>query len=143
MFITTLWYDNVDNYDFLSWKMFFHWKFTWCKCFFNHLKKVKWSFEFLQNGKMLSNMGFKKTFIKLLVYIYTNVQLCLNFIFIILVTSFDFEVKSFICDLKKIQNEYNLMCPTFGIICSPKFPSNCVHCSVHSSYISSHWQTLK
>jgi hypothetical protein len=32
---------------------------------------------------MLSNKGFLKTFIKSLVYIYTNVQLCLNFIFMI------------------------------------------------------------
>jgi hypothetical protein len=28
--------------------------------------------------KNVSNKGFKKTFIKLLVYIYTNVQLCFN-----------------------------------------------------------------
>jgi hypothetical protein len=80
---------------FLSWK---------CSSIENLLgaiiwQKVKWSFEFLKNGKMLSNKGFKKTFIKLLVYIYKNVQLCLNFIFIILVTSFNFESKSFICYL--------------------------------------------
>ncbi len=24
MFISTLWYDNVDDHDFLGWKMFFH-----------------------------------------------------------------------------------------------------------------------
>jgi hypothetical protein len=41
----------------------------------------------------LSNKGFWKTFIKLLVYIYTNVQLYLNFIFVILVTSFTFEAQ--------------------------------------------------
>jgi hypothetical protein len=47
MFIDTLWYDNVDEYDFLGSKMFFQWKSTYVKCFFNHLTKIKWSFEFL------------------------------------------------------------------------------------------------
>jgi hypothetical protein len=36
---------------------------------------------------------FLKPFTKLLVYIYTNVQLCFNFIFIIFVTSFNFEAR--------------------------------------------------
>jgi len=36
---------------------------------------------------------FLKAFIKLLVYIYTNVQLGPNFIFMILVISFNFETQ--------------------------------------------------
>jgi hypothetical protein len=74
-FISTLWHDNVDDNVFLGWNFFFHWKFTWAKCFFNHLSKIKWSFEFFENEKLLSNKGFYKTFIKLLVYIYKNEQL--------------------------------------------------------------------
>jgi hypothetical protein len=72
--------------------MFFHWRFIWAKCFFNHLTKVKWSFEFFLNGKLLSNKIFLQTFIKLLVYIYTNVHV-LWFLLIL-------KRKSFICDLK-------------------------------------------
>jgi hypothetical protein len=40
-------------------------------------------------------------FIKLLVYIYTNAQVCLNFIFMILVTSFNFEVQIIYMRFKK------------------------------------------
>jgi hypothetical protein len=45
--------------------------------------------------KMKKNVKkrFLKTFIKLFLYIYTNVQLGLNFIFTILVISFNFEAQ--------------------------------------------------
>jgi len=79
--------------SFLGWKMFFHWRFIWAKCFFNHLTKVRWSSEFLKKWQTIIKQGFKKTLIKLLVYIYKNVQLCVYFIFIILVTSFNFEAQ--------------------------------------------------
>jgi hypothetical protein len=78
---------------FLGRNIFFHWGFTWAKCYLNHLTKVRWSLVFFKNGKLLSNKGFLKTLIKLLVYIHTKLQLCLNFIFIILVTSFNFEAQ--------------------------------------------------
>jgi hypothetical protein len=42
---------------------------------------------------MLSNKVFLKTFIKLLVYSYINAQLYFNFIFMILVISFNFEAQ--------------------------------------------------
>jgi len=74
---------------FLGWKMFF----IWAKRFCNHLTKIRWSFEFFLNEKLLSNKGFLKTFIKLLVQICTNVQLCVNFIFMILVIYFKFEAQ--------------------------------------------------
>jgi hypothetical protein len=97
--------------NFNGWKMFFHWRFTWVKCLFNHLTKVRWNFELKKNGKLLLNKGFKKTFIKLLVYIYTNVQLCLNFIFIIiLVTTIILKPKSLFVIFKIVQNRWNLMC---------------------------------
>jgi hypothetical protein len=45
---------------FSSWKIFFHWRFTWVKCFFNHLSKIRWSFHFKKNEKPLTSKGFKK-----------------------------------------------------------------------------------
>jgi hypothetical protein len=64
---------------------------------------------------------------KLLVYIYTNVQLCFNFIFIILVTSFNFETQ-IICmrSLKLFKMSEILRVATFDTICSFKFATNCV-----------------
>jgi hypothetical protein len=107
--------------------MFFHWRFTWAKCFLNHLTKVKWSFDFFLNGKLLSNKDLKKTFIKLLVYIYTNVQLCFNFIFIILVISFNFETQIiYMRSLKLFKMSEILPIGTSNIICSFKFATNCV-----------------
>jgi hypothetical protein len=41
--------------------MLFYWRFIWAKCCFNHLKKIKWSFEFFKYGKMMSNKGLRKT----------------------------------------------------------------------------------
>jgi hypothetical protein len=41
MFINTLWYDNVDDCNFLGSRMFFHRIFTCVKWFFNHLTKIK------------------------------------------------------------------------------------------------------
>jgi hypothetical protein len=41
----------------------------------------------------MSNKSLKKNFIKLLVYIYTNAQLCLNFIFMIFMILFNFEAQ--------------------------------------------------
>jgi len=57
MFINTLWNDNVDDYVCVYIEKI-HWRFIWAKCFFNQLTKIKWSFEFLKYGKMLSNKGF-------------------------------------------------------------------------------------
>jgi hypothetical protein len=128
MFISILWYENVDDYYFFGWKMFFHWRFTWVKCFFNHLTKVRWSFDFFLNGKLLSNKGFSKTFIKLLMYIYANVKLCFNFIFIIFVTSFNFEAQIiFMWPLKLFKVSEILHIDTFDTICISKFATNCVN----------------
>jgi hypothetical protein len=38
---------------FKGWKIFFHWKFTWVNCFFNHLTKIRWSFEFLKKWNII------------------------------------------------------------------------------------------
>jgi len=84
MFINTLWHDNVYDYDFLKLKNVLPLKIYLGLIFFKHLIKVKWSFEFFLNDKLLS-IFLKKTIIKLLVYIYKNAQLCFNFIFIIFV----------------------------------------------------------
>jgi hypothetical protein len=87
--------------------------------------------SFWKYGKLLSNKGFKKTFIKLLVYIYTSVQLCLNFIFIILVNSFNFETQIiYMWSLKLFKVSEFLHVGTFDITCNSKFASNCVHCSL-------------
>jgi hypothetical protein len=131
MFISTSWYDNVDDDDFFKLKNVLHWKFTWVKCFLNHLTIVRWSFEFFKYGKLLWNKGFHKTFAELLVYIYTNVQLCLDFIFIILVTSFNFEAQIiYMRFLKLFKVSEILHITTFDTISSSKFTSNCVNCSL-------------
>jgi hypothetical protein len=41
MFITILSYENVDDYDVFRLENVLALKFTWAKCFFNHLTKVK------------------------------------------------------------------------------------------------------
>jgi hypothetical protein len=42
MFINTLWYDNVDDYDFLRLKNVLSLKvYLSLSVFFNHLKKIK------------------------------------------------------------------------------------------------------
>jgi hypothetical protein len=70
--------------------------------------------KFWKNEKLLSNKGLKKNFINLLMYIYTNVQLCFNFIFIIIVISFNFEAQIiYIWSLKQFKNEWNLTCYYF------------------------------
>ncbi len=38
---------------FLGWKMFFHGIFTWIECFFNHFTKIKWSFDFFLEWKIV------------------------------------------------------------------------------------------
>ncbi len=84
-----------------------------------------------KNGKLLSNKGFLKKIIKLLVSIYTNVQLCLNFIFIILMISFNFEAQIiYMWSLKLFKVNEILHLATFDTICSSKFASNCVHRSL-------------
>ncbi len=69
MFISTLWYDNVDDHHFFNLKNVLPLKITWMKCFFNHLTKIRRSFHFKKNEKPLTNKGFFKTFIELLGYI--------------------------------------------------------------------------
>jgi hypothetical protein len=91
MFINTLWYDNVDDYDFLKLKNVLPLKIYLGYVFFNHLKKIRWFWIFkIENCYQIRVL---KTFIKFLVYIYTNGKLCLNFIFMILVTSFSFQAQ--------------------------------------------------
>jgi hypothetical protein len=120
---------------FLRWKMFFHWRSIWAKWFFNHLTKLKWKFEFFWNGKLLSNKGFLKTYIKLLVYIYTNIQVCFSFIFIILVTSFNFGARIIhMWSLKLFKVDEILRVATFDIICGSKFATNCVDCSLPTPF---------
>ncbi len=121
---------------FLSWKMFFHWRFLWAKWFFNHLTKIKWNFEyFFKKENCCQIRVFKKTFIKLLVYIYTNVQLCFSFIFIIRVTSFNFEAQIIhMWSLKLFKVDEILCVATFDTICGSKFSTNCVDCSLATPF---------
>jgi hypothetical protein len=79
--------------------------------------------------------GFLKTFIKLLVYIYTNVQLCFSFIFIILVISFNFEAQIIhMWSLKLFKVDESLRVTTFDTICVFKFAINCVNCSLPTPF---------
>ncbi len=67
----------------------------------------------------MSNKDFKKLFFELLVYIYKNVQWCLNFIFIIIVTSFNFEAQIiYMWSLKLFKVNEILCVATFNIIYS-------------------------
>jgi hypothetical protein len=141
MFISTLWYDNVNNYDFFRLKNVFSFEDLLRLHVFNHLTKVRWNFEL---KKKISNKGLKKTFIKLLVYIYTNVQLCFNFIFMIFVSLKVFEAQIiYMWSLKYFKVNEILCVATFDTICNCEFPSNCVHRSVHSPFlttVSNIWQ---
>jgi hypothetical protein len=65
------------------------------------------------------------------VYIYTNVQLYLNFIFIILLTSLNFETQMIYMWFKKLFKVSEIIhVATFDITCNSKFASNYVHCSL-------------
>jgi hypothetical protein len=65
------------------------------------------------------------------VYIYTNVQLSLNFISIILVNSSNFETQIiYIWSFKLFKVSEILCVVTFDITCNSKFASNCVQCSL-------------
>jgi len=78
--------------------------------------------NFQKNGKLLSNKGFKKIFIKLLVYIYNQIQLCFIFIFIVVMTSFKFECQIiYMWPLKLFKVNEILCVGTFDTICSSKF----------------------
>ncbi len=91
--------------------------------------------NFFLNGKLLSNKGFLKTFIILLVYIYTNVQLCFSFIFITLVTSFNFEawiIHMWFFKLFKVDEILHVA--TFHTICGSKFTTNCVDCTLPTPF---------
>ncbi len=100
--------------------------------FFNHLTKVRWSFEFFLNGKILSNKGFLKTFIKL---IDVHLHKCIIMSQFHIHNSCDFlqfwSSNHLYVIFKIIQSEWNLICcVTFDTICSSKFYSNCVHHSL-------------
>ncbi len=76
-----------------------------------------------------------KTFIKLLVYIYTNVQLCLNFIFIILVTSFNFEAQIIYLWSLKLFKVNEILCVLLLILyVIQNLYQICVHCSLPATY---------
>jgi hypothetical protein len=77
---------------FLSCKMFFHWKCRWAECCFYHLQKNNGFSNLIKNGNLLSNKCFKSRFIKLLVYLYTMIQVLINCILMGLITYFMFEV---------------------------------------------------
>ncbi len=68
-----------------------------------------------------------------MVYIYTNAQLWFNFIFMILVTSFYFEVQIiYVWSLKWFKMKEVLCVVTFDTICSSKFQTKCVNCSMQT-----------
>jgi hypothetical protein len=51
MFISTLWYDNVDDYDFFRLKNGLSLTIYSGNFFFNHLTKVRCNFEFKKKWK--------------------------------------------------------------------------------------------
>jgi len=133
MFISTLRYDDVDNYNFSRFKNFLSLKIYLGYVFFTWQKQDE-VLKFLKYRKLLSNKDFSKAFSELLVYIYTNVQLFLNFIFIILVAFFDFEAQIiYMWSLKLFQVTKILLVATFDIIRSSKFATNCVDRSLPRS----------
>ncbi len=70
-----------------------------------------------------------------MVYIYTNVQLCFNFIFIILVISINFEAQIiYMWSLKLFKVNEILRVAIFETICSSKFASNCVDHSLPTPF---------
>jgi hypothetical protein len=100
MFINTFLYDNVDDYDFLKLKdVLGNWIFTWAKCFFNHLIKIKWSFDVFTMEDCCQIRDFKKpllncwcTFTQMYNYISISFSRFLWFLLIL-------KSKSCICDL--------------------------------------------
>jgi hypothetical protein len=70
-----------------------------------------------------------------LVYIYTNIKLCFSFIFIILVTSFNFEARIIHMWSLKLFKVYEILrVATFDIICVSKFATNCVDYSLPTPF---------
>jgi hypothetical protein len=92
MFISTIRYDNVDGYAFFRLNFFLPLK-IYLGQVFKKLDKNKMKFLIFKKWKTVINKGFQKTFLKWLVYIYKNAQWWSNFIFIILVISFNFEAQ--------------------------------------------------
>ncbi len=71
-----------------------------------------------------------------MVYIYTNVQLCFNFIFIIVVTSFNFETQIIYMWSLKLFKVGEILCVvTFDSICNSKFATNCVDRSLPTPFV--------
>jgi hypothetical protein len=58
MFDNTLCYNNVDDYDFLSCKMFSHWNCNWVKCCFIILQRKNENLKFIKNNILLLNKEF-------------------------------------------------------------------------------------
>jgi hypothetical protein len=81
---------------------------------------------------MLSNKGFKSIFIKLLVYFYTMIQLPINRILMGLITYFIFEAQiKYMWFLINFKVSEILRVIIFYTICSPSFPYNCLHHTIH------------
>jgi hypothetical protein len=70
MFGSALCYDNVDDYDFSSCKMFSHYRCSWVKCCYFHCMKIKWKVKINEKWYIDVNQGLLNIFIKLLVYNY-------------------------------------------------------------------------
>jgi hypothetical protein len=74
--------------------MFFHWRFIWAQCFFNHLTKVRWKFELFKKWKIAAKKEF--FYQPLLNYWCTFTQMYNYVLWFLLIL----KPKSFICDLK-------------------------------------------